>query len=478
MCFLDRLIDRAVLVLVSLLLLLAAGCTPVSSTYTPPQVEDAHNKGRLSLFVNLLETDGPDLSMQITGAELFTEDGRVYSHVIDSPALESSRIGSGQVFFARMALEPRKYTRLKLIVGEAGEVNSGSTQLLPLGAAEFSVNLHTPLDVAVGDSKSFFLTWDTKKSVKENKFYPVLELAPRLKKLIADVGYVACPEIDTVFMFSTKENRVIDSLGIPAGPSYLFQSPHARDDEVFALGEKAPRVFGFSPETNGITTRYNLSTLTRPVHMALSPSGRWAYILDRHLGTISRFDLTSGIIRNQVRLNYDPMYILYLERFNLLAVSLSLSQNVVLLNPETLQQQHAISTGSRPDGLLLVDDRILYIAESGINSLMAYDLENNQVVKRVQVGYQPTRVSRTSNYLYVVNRGSSSLSAFRRGLLTMSRDIPVPGTPLEMAFSNNNNHVYVGNRREMALEVLNPITNVFSGRIELGAVPRGILILQ
>ena len=63
-------------------------------------------------------------------------------------------------------------------------------------------------------------------------------------------------------------------------------------------------------------------------------------------------------------------------------------------------------------------------------------------------------------------------------LMASSRAIPFPGTPLEMAYNDKRNWMYVGNQRTMSLEILNSLTNSYAGNIELGAVPQGILVMQ
>ena len=363
---------NALSVLTSFLLLLffLSGCVQATSDFKPVPVENAVNKGRLSLFLNLQEIDGPDLSMQISAIQLKSEKGTLVTYPFESRVFESGKVKDVQKFMARIAVEPGKYTQVRLLIDEAGNVGEQGSQLIPLKESAAVMELRSPLDIVAGDSKSLFFTWDTKNSLLDNQFYPAIQIAPSLKKLIADVAYVACPEIDTVFMVSTKQNRVIDSLGIPGRPTYLFQNEDSRNDQVFVLAEKDLRLYAFSPTTNRITEKYNLNMLNKPTHAAFSSDGRWGYMLDRQLGIIFRMDMSSGTIDKQVRLNYDPVYIIYLPKYNKLAVSLSIAQTVVLVNAETMEQTGTISTGISPDGLRFVNERYLYIAESGANSVM------------------------------------------------------------------------------------------------------------
>lgn len=470
----------------SLLLLLAlftlsslAGCAPPGpgGGYAQVQpVERADKKGRLSLFLNLKETEGPDLSMGITAVDLLAENGAWQNYYSQTVTARSGLIGEGQQFLARMALPPDKYTRIRLKLGEVQLNQDGGKEPLSPESGEVVLELRDRLHIAEGDSRSLFLTWDTKSSLQEGMFAPVLLIAPRLQKLIADVAYVACPDIDTVFMISIEKNRVIDSIGIPGGPAHLLQNRAFGRDRVFAL--TGSELISFSTFANEVIEKNNLTMTRKAVHMAFSPNGRWGYIIDQQRGSVLRMDMQAGAIVGQARLNYAPNYIVYQEEANLLAVSVGIAQNVVALDPESLKTMGSISTGVNPDGLMSWEDKILYIVETGSNSVMVYDFAVGAMVKRIRVGFMPRRIAHSDSFIYVTNPGSRSISVLQPGMLGVSRTISFPDGPLEMAYSSRHKWLYVGCEQGGRIAVIDPITNEMSGSIELGATPRGILVIE
>ena len=124
---------RTTVALLSLLwaFVLLAGCTPPGpgGGYAPVQsVESAEKKGRLSLFLNLQETEGPDLSMQITAVDLLGQNGAWQNFFAGTVNVRSSQIERGQQFLARMALPPDSYTRIRLVLGEAKAEHDGGGQ--------------------------------------------------------------------------------------------------------------------------------------------------------------------------------------------------------------------------------------------------------------------------------------------------------------------------------------------------------------
>lgn len=471
---------RVLLLLLGVLALLN-GCAapgPGGGAPSPLQsVENAEKKGRLSLFLNLKEADGPDLSMQITAVDLVGGDGAWQNYSANPISIRSGQIKDGQQFLVRMALPPDTYTRIRFRLGEiqrGGE--GGALPPLPPRSPEVVLDLRDQLRIAEGDSRSLFLTWDTKASQLDGKFAPALLIAPQVRKLIADVAYVACPGIDTVFMVSTEKNRVIDSIGIPGRPSLLLQNKIYGRDKVYVL--TASELVAFAAGANELIERNSLSMARKPVHMAFSPSGRWGYIVDQQRGGVLKMDMQSGAIDTQVRLNYAPNYILYQRQANILAVSVGIAQNVVALDPETLQTAGTVSTGLNPDGLMSWEDRLLYIAEAGSNSVLVYDFGSNAMVKRINVGFSPRRIAYAENYIYVANTGSRSISVLMPGLLGVSRTISFPGGPLEMAYSKRNRWLYVGSSQGGQIAVIDSIGNEINSYIELGATPAGILIVD
>jgi DNA-binding beta-propeller fold protein YncE len=212
-----------------------------------------------------------------------------------------------------------------------------------------------------------------------------------------------------------------------------------------------------------------------PTFMTLSPDGRWGYLLDERSGHLSRMDLSSGRSAARVRLGFRPQHATFLERQNLLAVSLPLAQKVVLLDPLSLQQVRAIATGSEPAGLL-VFDQLLYIAESGDHSVAIVDLPGQREVGRVTVGLAPSRLVESDRIIYVSNTEDGSLSVLIPGQLGVVRDVRGLDRPREMAFNRFYRRLYVADEMARALVVVDVNSNLIVGRIALGARPTGMAV--
>lgn len=460
------------------LFLLMCGCTPPQASFTPSgshydRKELSGKTGQISLFLNLKKQKVSIQKLVIQSIEIASQNNQ-WTFITTAPVVaEPKTMKTGQIFLGRTSLAPGNYSRLRITTSRDPRTGIESE------SSVIELAIHRPLYVAKGDSHSLFITWYPGPALTAGpSSRPVLSLAPQLKNMPVDVAYVACPEIDTIYMICTDKNRVCNSLGVQSGPSYLLGDPHIPTASLYTLTEREKNIKRIGPSSNRIEATYRLPALGKDLTFAIGPNGRWGFVADRKRGNILKIDLRSGSTSVRNRLGYGPSYILYLEEQGVLAVSLSLSQTVVLLDPETLAEVQRISTGNKPEGLMLFKKTLLYIAETGSNSVMVYDLSRSKIQKRIPVGQSPRRIAEASGRIYVTNHNSRSISILTPGQLGVSKTIALDGPPLELAYSQTAKWLYVGNGIANTLDIINPANNRMAGRIPLGALPQGIAVLQ
>ncbi len=469
-----------VIFIYSLAIFWLSGCVPPSgggqdiSASTNRVDLSTQKAGRISLFLNLRKVIEPSLKFSIQSIDIIGENDSWIPLLAAPVAVNTRKISGRQLFLGRAIIPMGYYGKLRITTSDNSPSGTSPSQDKPT-----ILEIHEPLYVGKNASSSLFiqLNPDVYQATGSQE-PPLFSLQPKLKHLLVDVAYVSCPDIDTIYMICTDKNRVCDSLGVPGGPSYLMSDPIAPTANLYALTERDTSIKKVGPAANRLEARYPLSTLGKNLHFTTDPSSRWAYVIDKQRGNILRVNLRSGTTDLKNRLGYGPSFILYLAKQKLLAVSLSLSQTVLLLDPQTLNTVQRISTGRKPAGMMLSRDRLLYIAEEGGNSVMIYDLTRNTIRKRISVGLAPKRIIHANNHIYVTNSGSHSLSVLNAGQLGVSKTIPLQGAPLEIAYSPTNKWIYTGNRESRGLDIIDPVNDKISGHINLAAVPKGIAILR
>ena len=456
-----------------------AACAPSGGPGTfgrPGQGQAGVDKGaRLSVFLNLKSPSGPAVWLRISALEILA--GGQWTPLISEPLeIDASEIGRGQILVAGRGLPPGPYDRLRITVEKAAIHRKDKMVFLAIKKPELIVPISPAINLKRHDSQSLFITWDVEASIVETAFIdPVMVAAPQSIQLVADLAYVACPDIDTVYIIRTDRNWICGSLGIPGRPTYLALVPSRNRLYVLTTGESAIKVIELS--NNRLVDIIRIPLTHEPGFMTLSPDGLWAYVLDERGNYVVRIDLQSGILAKRVSLGQRPQYAAYLPDQQRLAVSSSLSQVVFLLDPVTLTTMDAVPVGSSPQGLAS-RNHLLYIAESGSNTVSAYDLDARQVRGRINVGPSPRRLLVSRDRIYVSNYSGGSVSVLLPGQLSVMRKITVGDAPLEMVSSVGRRWLYVGNQKSQDLTVIELTSNRVWGTIALGAAPWGLAVIE
>ena len=459
------------------------GCLPLADTgkkFTSPLAEigqTGDNTARLSCFLNITNAQGPAIRLDLADIEVFGDDRRISLN--KGPLkIDSTAIGTGQLFLGSVPALPGRYSRMRLTV-TTGEIQAanGKYETIISKPLLVDVKLASDLNLEPEDSRSLLLTWHVQDSLQaDNTLNPVLTAALPLRQMLLDLVFVSCPDIDTIFVVRTDKNWVVDSFGLKGGPTYMAIAPHAGNRlYVLAARDKTVKVIDLS--TFRVVDFFPVPLNDVPTFMTISPDGQSAFLIDERSGYMSRMDLTSGRNASRVFLGYRPKFALYLDEQHQLAVSLSLSQKVLLLDPLSLMVMATVSTGSSPEGLISLNNQ-LFIAEYGDNSVSVADLTKRGNLSRLTVGFGPRRLLETGNQIYVSNYQDGSLSVLTPGQLGVTQEIFGLGRPLEMSYDQFYRRLYVADQETASLAAIDVTTNLIMGHIALGAKPFGLALIQ
>ena len=127
-----------------------------------------------------------------------------------------------------------------------------------------------------------------------------------------------------------------------------------------------------------------------------------------------------------------------------------LSNTITQLHPrDATVAPRAVMPGPRPEGnALSSDERTLYVANRGDDTLVAIDTESMTCGRRVKTRSDPNRIYRTSapdgrDLLLLTNSGERSISVFDAGQLEEIERIALPANPTALSFHPSRGAAYV-----------------------------------
>lgn len=454
--------------------LILNGCQTGQQTRTLPQPQSiGRNQGLISVFIQLSEENGGEAWLHTKQIELINEKGASTPLTGGNHELSAAALGGGQRFFARGPVDAGTYQTVRLHLDKAALLRNGQKLFLTLEEPVIDLPLQGQLQLQAGQSRTLIIHWDDKKSITgQSNFKPVMSVETPRFPLLANLAYVSCPDIDTLYLLSTDSNRISGSLAIKGRPSYMAYAKTKQ--RLYILSEKQSSITVVETATNRIIDQFKIPMTMSPSFFLMTPDGNWGYILDEKRGTLIRMDLNRGAMDKRVNLGYTPKYLAWHEAAERLVLTSGLDQKVYFLDPETLQTKDVILVGSNPDGLL-VNDQYLVVTEQGSNTINIFDINTLQPLKKLTVGFSPRRLIARNNNLYVSNFRSNSLSLVLVRQQRVARTIAVGKGPLEMALSNQRNWLYVTAQQDGTISVLDQTSNKLVTTIELGTRPSHIL---
>ncbi|NTV15022.1 MAG: hypothetical protein HGA96_14015 [Desulfobulbaceae bacterium] len=445
---------------------------PVSSNYCE-SFPDAPGLSNISLFLNIDRKNyAPAGRIKVISTELLIDDIWVPFSAVNVELSSNDPI-IFQKYIGRQWVKGQSCFGIKVKVA----VNKISDSVNDLRATEIAFEsellLQNPLSLMPGSRNVLFLEWNPTKSFSNlNMSSQSLTVSSSAKDRISEnLLYVACPDIDTVYVVRADRYQVVDAFEVQGKPSYI--SVDSINKKLYVLAESTKKLIPLDIKTYYPGNEIIISLATSPNFMFVNANRDVAYVLDDY-GVITSIDLISGNMINRNRIGTSCNYICYLSYINKLAISSSLDQTVYIVNPDNLIVDDSIKLGSAPFGMISLNN-YLYIAEGDINTVIVYDLSTKKIVKSVHVGFEPMRFVSTFNSVYVTNFGDGSLSIIQGEQFNVSKELPVGESAREMVLMDKQKLIFVGEGECYgSLVAVDATANQVVARIELGARPLGI----
>lgn len=461
--------------------LIFAGCgsiKDVTSIDRPCEQQFAvDGAASVSLFFNVNRQDSAQhLNVKIDSIELLVDDLWI-PVTSDVTEVNSHNAISVQRFIGRQWIKGRYCRGVRMKVAGATLSRSTGDRTLSVINSETEVMLQNPVLLEADSRKVLLVEWDPEKSVSSAGFDGMALTAYEggVARITANLAYVACPEIDTVYVVRTDKFQVVSAFAAKGKPSYLTVDPVNK--KIYVLSVSLGKILSYDIYTHLPVGEIQIPMANSPFFMTVNNPTQTAYVLDSQ-GVLTSVDLVSGNMLRRNRVGNGPNYLHYIAGIEKLAVSSTFDKTVSIVNPGTLSVEDYIPLGSAPLGLVSWEN-YLYIAEGSANTVSIYDLSTRKILKNIHVGFEPSRLVTSYNFVFVTNGRDGSLSVMQGGQYSVSKEVAVGKSTREMAVAEKQRLLLVGvGDCDGALAVVDTTGNNVIGRIELGAKPMGISIIE
>ena len=448
------------------LLLLLAGCSAVQQSAPLPTVKARAGQALLSVYLSSSGT--AELAGRIQIDEIAVEVDGVWLGIGQRSEEIDYQQQKGRQLLLGTAVAPLgEHRRLRLRV--SGLPNSDELQ-------QFIVSLPEPLELRAGDSKCLFIDWQ------------LISERPGSKSLVArfvawgqgltlggELLYVACQDIDTVYIVRMDLNEVVASFGVP-GPLAEVRLYQRR---LYALSRGKRAIFVYDCLNGRLVDQIVLPGSVSPQHMVLSDDGAFAFVSDAAAGEVLKVNLAVGNLVNRTLIGHKPQrLIFYNDGQDRLALTAPGSQQVFILDAWTLQVLRVIPVGIRPVSLMFFN-RSLYVAEQGTHTVAVFDPRSGKQQMRIPVGLRPEYLLAIDrNNAYVSNSGGVSLSMLHAGQGVAIRKISAGEKPMEWIYSQRKRLLYVANSSAQQLTVVDHTSGKLVRVIRIGGAPSSLAVLE
>lgn len=203
------------------------------------------------------------------------------------------------------------------------------------------------------------------------------------------------------------------------------------------------------------------------------------YVLTlNHDNTINVVDPLFGYggsqLLNQLQLNGTGYDWVIKEDQSMICVSVPQASEVTFIDTTDLSVDTHVTIPGRPRDIVFQnDERYAWVGYAsmgrfeGNSGVAVIDTKTKSLVKAIETGRGDHKVimDQDDRFAYVSNSYDGTVSVIDMKTLTKKSDIKIYGTPFSMDFSSKANALYVVNKEQSAIYVINATTNEVLGKI-------------
>ena len=445
------------------LLALLYGCAPGPSPGLQQSYALARDEALVSIY---LETDGfctAGRSLSLDHFNLHSGDETIQLF-LDPVTIACNEVQGRQILLGLAKVSAGFYDQISLTVNtRSGAVDASAEQNLALRFSKKVV-------LAAGDSSCLFVTWHLDQPSNDSGvLLPEMSARGQVQPLSRDLLYVLCSELNTLYVVRTDTRFVTAAIGLD-GVAGEIEVDTLRQ-RLYLVNSSRRSLQAIDLPTQRVVDNIPLPLTLDPFHLTLDVERNVAYVSDPVSRRVLGIELDDGQITANRQIGLRPGRLIYIAQDGggLVAVSAPLSQNVHLLDSETLMVRRSLATGLRPRYLLSALDQ-LYVAEEGSRTITVFNLFSGQQLGQIILVASPGEIlaSPLGDKAYISLSRANSLGVITPGQFTSLRSIPAGEDPAALALSERRGQIYVANTSAHSVTILDRVAETIISTVPVG----------
>ncbi|MDR3368141.1 beta-propeller fold lactonase family protein [Rhodoferax sp.] len=281
-----------------------------------------------------------------------------------------------------------------------------------------------------------------------------------------------------ISLIDQTSHKVIDSFATGKEPHHLMATPDNRDlivadaisNDLRLLDPRTGRSIG------------SVSGIADPYQIGFSPNHRWFMVNCLRLNRVDIYRYDNGKFTLAKRIPFQsslPSHMAFTADSRTVYVTLQNANEVAAIDLDTQKVLWTMKVGDTPAGLWLTPggDKTLLVALTGSNAVVAVDLVNHTIIKRIVTGNAAHnfRSMADGRHVLVSNRVSNTISIV--DMLTLTKVGEIDGLrpgPDDMELSADRRWLWVTFRFDRSVGVIDMMTHKLVDLIRVGKSPHGL----
>lgn len=453
-----------------LTLIILAGCAAREAGR--PEVRPG-TLGSISLYLEGPAVSPLDLTVNISSLEVQGDDGR-WHRLVDTPITVNSLALAGK----RQVLAERRvpaglYHKIRISVTQAFIVRQEKADLsVPKQPFEYFFTFQ----VYPRETTPLFMGWDVANSIA-GKYRLDLTLAfkTKAKAVSSSLLYVTSE--------ATHRVTVIDRLtGKEAGSIPVGNSPRGIvlfRDRAYVANARSHTVSVIDATAQRVVETVRLRFGDEPQALAVTSDGRDLFVVNSGSNSVAVIDLQRLSEKARIRVGSRPVNIVVDGRRRRAYVANELSNDVSVIDTFSYRLVRGIRAQSRPYGLAVDPiSGLVYVTNMGSNNITVIDGTTLRVIDSLNVGTGAAglAINSRAGRIYLAMTQQGRVAFYQPGLRVTISWARTGDFPFNLVVDNAERRVYVVNRGSDSVTILDQTTARVIKNIKVGKAPYGLAL--